>query len=702
MDVTYIYQKKKRSEFGRQCLFSDRGPELIDNYPSDKKLYKDYIFRDPVHRGMLCAPVYAEHYLNTIRAEFVNSGMNHIEDEEQVKRYRRKIEKDDNYPSDDDALFKSMEDCILQNNAINIYQHYFVDVEPTPMVEKSSARTVNVYQDQCNPTRPVSHMSWSPDNQTKIAATYCNLVFQGPKTTTDSYIWEVENPNAPLMTLKPEFPMVCLEYNPKDPHSLVSGQENGQVAVWDIRKGEEPVELSVVESSFRDPVHNVLWIHSKTGTEFFSSSTDGQVKWWDTRKLSEPTETLILDYAKDEMQSMEKALGASCLEYENTIPTRFMVGTEKGVIISCNRKGKTAMEKMAYRLTAHLGPVLALQRNPGFIKNFLSIGDWTAKIWSEDCRESSIMWTSFHKTMLTDGAWSPTRQVKKIVNKYQKHSSIHTESIVSIFTTRADGILDVWDILQQQRHAIGNQKGGINLVEFTENLAVCNKNDKALLNGMFERESHREKILEARNRELRLKLKQEQEKGEEEDEEGHADAEAEMDENVFTDHYVVQSEAEFYEIIQKEIAKNNPTEEVEHEEVEEEEIVEEPVRPEPEPLPPTPVPEPEAKKEKKKEKGERKRVKVVFKIVELVVAVVETLEHIYSKVIVIKQKWHMCMPGPTICCKQKKRFWILLRMILQRVLEKLHVRSRLLDAIRKGVRDVTPEHAYLDPKKWGE
>ncbi|KAJ8972778.1 hypothetical protein NQ317_011630 [Molorchus minor] len=37
----------------------------------------------------------------------------------------------------------------------------------------------------------------------------------------------------------------------------------------------------------------------------------------------------------------------------------------------------------------------------------------------------------------------------------------------------------------------------------------------------------------------------------------------------------------------------------------------------------------------------RKRVKVVFKIVELVVAVVETLEHIYSKVIVIKQKWHV-------------------------------------------------------------
>lgn len=125
--------------------------------------------------------------------------------------------------------------------------------------------------------------------------------------------------------------------------------------------------------------------------------------------MAEPTETLILDYNKDEEQSLANALGASCLEYESTIPTRFMVGTEQGIVISCNRKGKTAMEKMTMRFNAHLGPVLALQRNPGFVKNFLTIGDWTAKIWSEDCRESSIMWTSFHKAQLTYGAWSPTR-----------------------------------------------------------------------------------------------------------------------------------------------------------------------------------------------------------------------------------------------------------------------------------------------------
>lgn len=72
-------------------------------------------------------------------------------------------------------------------------------------------------------------------------------------------------------------PIVCLEYNPKDPHSLVSGLYNGQVAFWDTRRGSDPVELSSLAYSHRDPTHCVLWINSKSGTEFFSASTDGQV-----------------------------------------------------------------------------------------------------------------------------------------------------------------------------------------------------------------------------------------------------------------------------------------------------------------------------------------------------------------------------------------------------------------------------------------
>jgi len=70
-----------------------------------------------------------------------------------------------------------------------------------------------------------------------------------------------------------------------------------------------------------------------------------------------------------------------------------MVGTENGNVISCNRKGKTAAEKIGTIFKAHPSPVVGLQRNPGFVKNFITIGDWEARIWAEDVKESAIMWT---------------------------------------------------------------------------------------------------------------------------------------------------------------------------------------------------------------------------------------------------------------------------------------------------------------------
>lgn len=57
-----------------------------------------------------------------------------------------------------------------------------------------------------------------------------------------------------------------------------------------------------------------------------------------------------------------------------------MVGCEPGTIMSCNRKAKTPAEKIVALYTGHLGPVYSLQRNPFFPKNFLSVGDWKARV----------------------------------------------------------------------------------------------------------------------------------------------------------------------------------------------------------------------------------------------------------------------------------------------------------------------------------
>ena len=59
-------------------------------------------------------------------------------------------------------------------------------------------------------------------------------------------------------------------------------------------------------------------------------------------------------------------------------------------------------------LTGHHGPVYGLVRNPFYPKYFLSIGDWTARIWNEDLK-TPIMTSKYHSSYLTGGRWSPTR-----------------------------------------------------------------------------------------------------------------------------------------------------------------------------------------------------------------------------------------------------------------------------------------------------
>ena len=88
----------------------------------------------------------------------------------------------------------------------------------------------------------------------------------------------------------------------------------------------------------------------------------------------------------------ERAFTPSILEYDPTIPARYMVwqnwgifwvvfwcgqvGTEEGRIVCCSKKAKVQPEVIINTFRGHHGPVRGLQRNPAFSKNFLSVSDW--------------------------------------------------------------------------------------------------------------------------------------------------------------------------------------------------------------------------------------------------------------------------------------------------------------------------------------
>lgn len=517
MEIVHVYQRK-RADFGRQCNFDDRSAQMLVDIKPDPALAKDYMVRDPVEISIQNTKEFSEHEVNTETVTSTTTGIFHSEggwpkdvnpaEPDQVSRFRKKAEKAPEFVQQVTSAGGLIEHAIKQNNAIDIYEDYFdEESENVSTMEPPSIKNISVFRDPQELKRSATCMSWYPDQATKLAVAYSILEFQkAPEgMSTDSYIWNMERPNAPETTLSPSSPLVSIEYNMKDGHVLLGGQYNGQIAVWDTRKGSRPVEVSPIEKSHRDPVYSARYLATKTGTDAFSCSSDGQVMFWDVRKLSEPTEVLMID-----PQDNGRLLGGVALEYESTMPTKFQIGTEQGKVVLFNRKGKTPQEKISATYDAHLGPVYACERNPFFPKYFLTVGDWSMRMWCEDIRESAIMWTKYNQSNLTDGCWSPSRPAV-------------------CYSAKANGILDVWDLLFKTNEptlsmkvsddaiqslkidstgkylACGGHDGSVSLLEVSDALNTMQPNEKPNTNAVFERETNREKTVVARLREVALK-----------------------------------------------------------------------------------------------------------------------------------------------------------------------------------------------------
>jgi len=207
-------------------------------------------------------------------------------------------------------------------------------------------------------------------------------------------------------------------------------------------------------------------------------------------------------------------LGGSSLEYSSEAgPSKYLVGTEQGIMMMVNTKNKTNNGIHVFDQGAgkHHGPIYAVHRNPTNPKCFLTVGDWSAKIWMEDLK-TPIMSTKYHPSYLTSGCWSPTRPGV-------------------FFVTRMDGVIDIWDYFYRQNEvayshkvtdeplstlsvqgssntggrlvAVGDTNGTVSLLEVCESLAVPQQNEKRAIDSMFEREGKQEKNLELREREIR-------------------------------------------------------------------------------------------------------------------------------------------------------------------------------------------------------
>ena len=74
-----------------------------------------------------------------------------------------------------------------------------------------------------------------------------------------------------------------------------------------------------------------------------------------------------------------------------------MVGTEQGIVLAINlrnRKQNNGIAVYDQNHGKHHGPIYAIHRNQTHTKFFMTVGDWTARVWMEDLK-TPIMTTKY-------------------------------------------------------------------------------------------------------------------------------------------------------------------------------------------------------------------------------------------------------------------------------------------------------------------
>ena len=438
--------------------------------------------------------------------------MDPTEPNDQAK-YEKKLFRDPSYgfAQATKEMCQGATKCILQNNEIDLFEEYFAGEQPEHLSESISTKTLMIFKDPNNIKRAATSIAWHPENtELRVGVTYAMLRFQQMPTDMprESYIWNLNDPNFPEKTLMPPSPLCTMAFNHKNSDIVVGGSYNGSLSFFDTRQGNsqgvvKPFRTTILEKSHHDPVYDVYWLTlGKTGSECVSGSTDGRLLWWDMKSQEEgPVDQLVLnEKIPVDGDYKDKVLGCTSIEYNSDAgPLKYLIGTEQGYILQANKRKQIEInQRFGVDNGKHHGPIYSLYRNPQHSKYFLSVGDWSAKVWSEELK-SPIMQTRYHSAYLTDGCWSQTR-------------------CGLFYLTRIDGFLDVWDFYYRQNEvaysqkisdspltsisvnnnmaAIGDAEGTVSIMQLCKPLYETTPKEKETMQHIFEREFRREKSLE--------------------------------------------------------------------------------------------------------------------------------------------------------------------------------------------------------------
>lgn len=126
------------------------------------------------------------------------------------------------------------EHLVRHNNTLRLCDSYTKKAYVPNRDTKPYANVVSVYKCPSRRKRPISKITFAPDNAGKMAVAYCPYEFDPllREHSCEAFFWEVENPTRPEGMVRASAQIVDLRYHQKDIHSICGALFTGQVGVW--------------------------------------------------------------------------------------------------------------------------------------------------------------------------------------------------------------------------------------------------------------------------------------------------------------------------------------------------------------------------------------------------------------------------------------------------------------------------------------